>query len=130
MTEYNFFPFSELACQKGHCPYCGGKADMDHEFMELLVDMRVEAGFPFPLSSAYRCPEYNSRVSDTGRNGPHTTGKSVDVKVYGKRAHRLMCIALASGITGIGIMQKGPHEGRFLHLDTLTGDTRPWPWSY
>ena len=31
---------------------------------------------------------------------------------------------------GIGISQKGKHKSRFIHLDTIDSDNRPWVWSY
>jgi len=31
---------------------------------------------------------------------------------------------------GVGISQKGKHKSRFIHLDTIDSDNRPWIWSY
>jgi uncharacterized protein YcbK (DUF882 family) len=95
--------------------------------------MRREMGIPLVVSSAYRCPDYNDKVSSTGRNGPHTTGKAVDIVISGKEALVLVGLALEHKITGIGVSQKGPMEKRFIHLDTVEGADRrprPWLWSY
>ena len=81
------------------------------------------------LSSAYRCPDHNDAVSSTGRNGPHTIG-AADVKVSGAKAKELLMAACDAGATGIGVSQKGPHAARFIHIDRLEGDSRPWIWSY
>ena len=119
------FSRSELQC------HCGcGRCEMDAAFMVRLEQLRVAFGNPMHLSSAYRCPEYNARISHTGSHGPHTTGRAVDVLVSGEDAYRLVQLALELGFTGIGINQKGPREKRFIHLDDLDGPTRPWVWSY
>tara|TARA_Y100000310_G_scaffold280598_1_gene300440 strand:+ start:283 stop:672 length:390 start_codon:yes stop_codon:yes gene_type:complete len=110
-----------------------GEHHMDPVFMDLVESLRDAYGKPMIVSSAYRTPEHNERVSSTGRTGPHTTGKSIDVVVNGSDALTLVHMALSLGFTGIGISQKGPHEKRFIHLDTLQNEDhppRPWLWSY
>ena len=112
---------------------CGcGKADMDEEFMLRLDQMRMAAGFPFIVTSGYRCPDYNDQVSSTGRTGPHTTGKAADISARGHEALKIVDLALSHSMTGIGVAQKG--GGRFIHLDCLVngerGAPRPWIWSY
>lgn len=98
--------------------------------MDRLEEIRVQLGIPLPLSSAYRCPDYNNEVSSTGFDGPHTTGKAIDVLISGEDAFHLMDLAFEHGMMGVGVSQKGDHDSRFIHLDTLTGGTRPWVWSY
>lgn len=102
------------------------------KFMEQLHYMRAEAGFPFIISSGFRCPEYNSLVSDSGLNGPHTKG-AADIKVYGERALKVIELGMKYGMTGIGVGQKGPYITRFIHVDNMKADAlhpRPWIWSY
>jgi uncharacterized protein YcbK (DUF882 family) len=106
---------------------------MAPRFMRRLVELRKKLNFPLILTSAYRCPEYNARVSSTGSSGPHTTGQAVDIAVYGYRAAKLVGLARKYGFTGVGLKQKGPHVGRFVHLDDLEeadGRPRPWVWTY
>lgn len=125
--DYPFFSHSELACR--HCSI----ERMDDLFMDRLIHLRQALNFPLPVSSGYRCPEHNARVSRTGRTGPHTTGRAADVRVYGHRAHELIKLACLHGFTGIGISQGGPHAARFVHLDDLPnapGQPRPWVWDY
>ena len=114
MTQYPYFSDAELACS------CCGEAKMDPGFMAKVIRIREIFDYPMVLSSAYRCPDYNAQVSSTGRSGPHTTGRSIDVKVYGPRAVRLLTVALDEGMLGIGVSQKDPHANRFLHLDDLS----------
>lgn len=127
MERSEHFSRNELACK------CCGMADMDEAFMERLEDLRKSYNKPMKASSAYRCPEHNAEVSKTGKDGPHTTGRAIDILVSGKDTHAIIRIAAGMGFTGIGIKQKGPHDQRFLHLDDLEeepGRPRPWVWSY
>ena len=127
MASYKTEHFStdELKCRCG-CEIPG----MDEEFMRKIETLRVEYEKPLGVSSAYRCPEHNSRVSKTGLSGPHTTGQAIDLRVSGEDAFNLIEIALVMGMTGIGVSQKGLHGARFIHLDNLIGNNRPWIWSY
>ena len=84
------------------------------------------------VSSGYRHESYN-QVIGGAKNSPHLYGKAVDVVISGKSAYRLMKLAIQHGFTVIGVSQRGPHEKRFLHIDTMeNSDThpRPWIWSY
>ena len=117
----------ELACK------CGCGRLPQQSFMDKVENLRMRAGFPMPVSSAMRCPEYNAKKSSTGGWGPHTTGRAIDILVSGSRAFELMRLAMTSGFTGVGVNQKGPHDQRFIHLDDLPDaekQPRPAPWSY
>jgi len=119
------FTSAELACKCG----CGMLPAQD--FMDKIEKLRLSLGFALPVTSAARCPEHNAKVSGTGRTGPHTTGRAIDIGVQGSRAHSLLMTALAMGFTGIGVAQKG--GGRFIHLDDLPNSPtspRPFIWSY
>ena len=108
---------------------CCGENKMDQSYLVRLQDIREIFGTPMTLTSAYRCPDHNERISAMkSRTGPHTTGRAVDVAVSHKDALRLIRIALERGITGIGIKQHG--DGRFIHLDDLSDGVRPHIWSY
>ena len=126
MIDWNMFPNfkeSEFVCQ------CGcGQANMCHEFMEKLQVLRNNTGIPMTITSGYRCGIHNSKVSNTGLFGPHTTGRAADIGVSGQSAFLLLHAAI-DVMTGIGINQKG--DGRFLHFDDLDEDyPRPMIWSY
>lgn len=119
-----YFTVKEFSCT------ATGECLMNPDFMDLLVGIRKEYNAPMIVSSGYRSPSYNAQVSTTGETGPHTTGRAVDILVDRGNAYKLLTIALQRGVTGVGINQRG--EGRFLHLDNLTGPTYPRPtiWSY
>lgn len=126
-SKWEYFTIEELTCN------CGcGRMDMDEEFMHTLVLMRKEADFPFMVNSGYRCPEYNDRVSNTGRDGPHTYGKAVDILMTNSRLYEFWRLAYLYDFTGHG---HGEHKG-FVHIDTLTSrdgirySIRPNAWSY
>lgn len=125
-----YFKFDEFD-QKGLAG--SGKRFMCPIFLSYLDELRDRLGKPIIITSGYRSPAYNNKVSSTGFTGAHTTGKAADIAVDRQLAYRLLEIAFGMGVfSGIGIQQKG--SGRFIHLDCLTEqDTiapRPTIWSY
>jgi len=123
MTEH--FKDKELACK------CCGKQQMRVGFMSQLEALRMTYDKPMIVTSGYRCPDHNSKVSSTGKFGPHTTGCAVDIAVHGRRAYELLGLAIRFGFTGIGLKQSGDNFGRFIHLDNLLIDyPRPTIWTY
>jgi zinc D-Ala-D-Ala carboxypeptidase len=120
-----YFTEDELKCT--HC----GKSGMDKDFMVRIEALREQLGFPFPVNSAYRCPEHPIEARKSSP-GAHSTGHAIDIGVQGEKAHMLLDAALQAGFTGIGVSQKGS-LGRFIHLDDLEGSSarpRPTVWSY
>lgn len=131
MIQLVHFNLSEFACKCGECDSDG--SEMLPEFLYKLDDLRERCGFPFIVTSGYRCPDHNEKISSTGRDGPHTTGQAADIHVAFGLAWRLLMQAMYCGLyTGIGINQKGPHKSRFIHLDTLKPEdnSRPRVWTY
>ena len=121
--QWRNFTEEEVACK------CGCGSLPEPVLMRALQDLRKDLGFPLPISSGARCPDHNERVSKTGRDGPHTTGLAVDIAVRGEEAWKLLQFAMAETyFTGIGVHQKG--AARFIHLDMITTEGRPWVWSY
>lgn len=121
-----FFKPSELACRGT------GKLVIEEEFMDRLHRLRTIYGEPLKASSGYRDPIYNVQVSKTGPDGPHTTGRAVDILIFGPNVYRLVKDAMALGFTGIGIHQRGNQNSRFVHLDDIVSSIHPRPriWSY
>jgi len=116
------FGRNEFVCR------CGcGRADMDPAFMDWLQKVRTACGFPFRVTSGYRCTEHNARVN----GGPaHPSGRAADIAVQGEHAMILMREALIRSVAGLGVQQKG--IGRFIHLDRYDGPSaaRPTMWDY
>ena len=125
------FSVDEMMC------HCGcGEDSMDMDFMDILQGIREDMNRPLKISSAVRCANHNTKVSSTGKNGPHvprTEGtKASDILISGADALRLVDIAMKHGLSGVGISQRGPHAKRFIHIDTLSDEKHPRPtmWSY
>ncbi len=120
-SRWTYFSVEELTCR------CGcGQMKMDGDFMLKLVALRDLVGFSMPITSAYRCPAHNAKVSSTGFTGPHTTGKAVDVLINRGRARELIKQALWMDFAGVGAKQHGGDSGRIVHLDMVPGAERLW----
>lgn len=129
VPDWASFPnFSEAEFR---CPCGCGRADMDGGFLARLQGLRHEYGRPLRVTSGFRCPARNRAVSATGPEGPHTTGRAIDIAAAGPEALRLLELALRHAFTGFGLQQKG--AGRFVHLDDLESAAdrpRPTIWTY
>ena len=124
--EWKYFTDEELQCS--HC----GENKMNDQYMQKISSLRTLLGFPFIVTSAYRCPEHPSETRKEAPGG-HSMGLAMDIHVYGEEAYRLLQEALKAGFTGIGVSQRVSVPRRFIHLDILTsaeGRPRPWLWGY
>ena len=108
-----------------------GSHDMSDIFMVRLEKLRTILGRSFVVTSGYRTPSHNNKVSHTGLTGPHTTGRAIDISVanWYEDVFTLVAAAMKLGFTGIGLNLKGEQSGRFVHLDDLK-DNRPRIWTY
>ena len=109
------FSVNEMTC-KCRC----GTAEMDTKFMRMLQELRDQMQRPLRVSSGRRCDHHNDAVSNAKNkmNGVHTLGKASDILISGERAMLLFEKARKIGFSGIGLSQQGPHQDRFVHLDT------------
>ena len=123
--DFKNFEADEFRCRCG----CGA-VEMDFGFVHILQRIRDEFG-PMKITSGYRCPKHRIEAAKSSP-GPHSTGKAADILVSGKRALNLLRIALThDAIQGVGVNQRGPHNGRFCHLDIVTEKSpRPNVWTY
>jgi zinc D-Ala-D-Ala carboxypeptidase len=127
-TRWPNFSFTEMKCR--HTGLCF----LDEVVMDRLQEVRAAYGLSMKISSGYRDSTHPIEAAKE-KPGSHFTGKAVDVVCYGSNAHQILRLALSQGFTGIGVKQKGPLEGRFLHLDIISGEDnfhvgRPQVWSY
>lgn len=104
---------------------CRGSGDLyvDESFLDALQALRRRHGGPLRITSGYRSPAYNARISSTGTTGPHTTGRACDIRIERYQARGLLPL-IEDHFTGLGINQKG--SGRFIHLDMVPGPLRLW----
>ena len=113
------------------CPRSGMLPEQD--FMEKVQIIRDIVAQPLKVNSGARSRVYNNEISDTGFDGPHTTGRAIDLGISGELAFKVVAVAIYLGFTGIGIGQKGEVSKRLIHLDDLPeSPNRPRPriWSY
>jgi zinc D-Ala-D-Ala carboxypeptidase len=126
------FTYDEFACQ------CGcGKNEMVNTVIDDLQALRTECGFPFIISSGYRCPDHPIEKSKSAP-GPHSTGLAVDIALSHKEALAVFSGAVMTNLEedewvwkGFGVNQKGTN--RFIHLDQCHESAkrpRPHLWSY
>ena len=119
----NFTP-EEMACRESR------EIKIDAAFMEKLQGLRDIIAAPLIITSGYRSPDHDVAV---GGSGVHPTGRAADILCHGPKAIKVAKIALQM-FPGVGINQKGPHKGRFIHVDMMPPDDparpRPWIWTY
>lgn len=116
----NFTP-DEFRCK------CCKRLEIASELVDLLQKAREELG-PLMITSAYRCPDHNSKVSSTGISGPHTSGYAVDIHVSNSQHRKQLLSYFADKVTGLGIAKT------FIHIDLLKPEdgfeVRPNCWLY
>ena len=99
------------------CKHCGGLV-FDEDFRRTLDNIRGDCGFPLPVTSGYRCPDHPIEVAKDSP-GAHCSGKAVDIRVSGEKAHRLLEVAFAPRYQKNCVNQKGDH-GKSLYIWMMT----------
>ena len=132
--DLTHFEWTEFLCK------CGDPShtiqDIPQTYIEFVLHVdsvvRPNAGFPFYVSSGWRCEQHPIEKGKSAP-GPHTL-EGMDVLCSHQKAYKLVGIAIEDPvITGIGISQKGPLESRFVHIDgCFKTPYRPRPhlWTY
>ena len=97
---------------------------MQEKFVQNLDELRSQCGFPFYITSGYRTLEHNQEVGGT-TNSAHQRGWAADISVSSNRQRfTLVNLALAMGITRIGI------GNTFIHLDLDPASPPNVIWTY
>ena len=97
---------------------------MDPEVVSDLDDAREDAGVPFVVTSAYRCPEHNAEVGGVSSSS-HVRGYAVDVECNGSRSrHKIVSALLNKGFNRIGIAKE------FVHADKDPNKDKNVMWVY
>ena len=120
MEKWKNFKLDEFKCS------CCGLVDINSDLLDLLQEARNVLG-PLQITSAYRCPEHNNKVSSTGLAGAHTTGKAIDIHVSNSAQRKQLIDYFTNKVTGLGIAKT------FIHIDIITPDElshRPNCWLY
>lgn len=114
MTK-NYFSREELSCQ--HC----GKDNFSEDALNAYNAMRHECGFPWVITSAYRCEEHpieKAKIAKGRNPGAHTRGTAIDVHYHDDdELLTILKTALNCGVKRVGINDKGEQRQRFVHLD-------------
>lgn len=107
----------EFKCRCGeyHEPYCNGFPVLpDRTLLELVDDLRHDAGRPAHRSSAIRCYQHN--IDSKGvSNSRHLTGKALDFYIEGMTGTQLLRAAQADPRTRYAYII----EGQWVHVDVL-----------
>ena len=118
MTKRKYFSEKEMACQ--HC----GEVNWQQDFMEWLDEVREECGFPFVVTSGYRCPDHPIEAKKSSGPGSHSTGRAVDIAIAGPKAIKVIEVASRHGCKRVGV-----NANIFIHLDD-DPNRNPAIWTY
>lgn len=102
------FTIEELQCK------CGCKRLPEESFIHKLQMLRLKCGFPFVISSGFRCSAYNATLLGAHPESAHTKGLAVDIdnsNIDSDRLWHLMKYATELDFNGIEI------STAHIHLD-------------
>ncbi len=105
----------EFRCRCGeyHAPYCNGFPVMpDRTLLELVDDLRHDAGRPGHRSSGIRCPQHNAD-SNGATGSRHLKGKALDFFIEGMTGSQLLRAAQADPRTRYAYII----DGQWVHVD-------------
>lgn len=111
-----YFSIDEFDCKHT------GKNEMNHDFLELLDELRERCDFPFYVTSGYR--DKTHPIEMVKKNpGVHTEGIAADIAISsGYQRRKIVEEAIKMGFNGIGIANS------FIHVDSRAG--KPIMWTY
>jgi len=118
------FTAGEMECKCG----CGGVPEF--KFMDALQRLRDRVKFAIPVTSGFRCDDYDKYARGAG---VHPSGLAANLGVDKAKAYYVIKWAMHLGFTGIG--DKGRGDNRFVHIDMIsenedTHHPRPRKWTY
>jgi zinc D-Ala-D-Ala carboxypeptidase len=116
VKEFKYFKKEDFDCQQT------GNNEMQEDFIHILDQLRAACGFPFYITSGYRCPNGHSLELAKAKPGTHTQGIAADIAVTGGVQRRaIVNHALAMGMS-VGVAKT------FVHVDIRK--TTPVLWCY
>ena len=114
--EIRYWSPEEFRCQC-YGKYCNGfPALPDRTLLELVDDIRHEAGRPGHRSSGLRCQTHNDLQPGSVPNSKHRTGKALDFMIEGMTGAQLLAMVQADPRTSYAYtIGNGP----YVHVDVL-----------
>lgn len=105
------------------CPCCG-KVEMSDHFMQMLEEARQICGFPFVVTSGFRCPKHNVQVGGS-QFSSHLRGMAADLVCKDNHRRWAMIYALMK----VGFQRFGIGKD-FIHVDSDVELPSPriWVW--
>jgi len=109
-----YFKKSEFQCKHT------GKCEMDEEFMDRLLELRLRYNKPMIVNSGYRHWSHPVELPRKGhKNGEHTQGRCADIRITNSRdRYEFLKLAFELGFPRLGF-----HNG-FIHLG-IGGNSLP-----
>ena len=119
--------WTNFTLEEFDCSHCGENR-MSTNLIDDLQELRDICGFPFIITSGYRCKDHPIEKKKLAP-GPHQTGLAVDIAVSGAHALLILAASIEAAIwTGYGLDQRGDINERFIYLDQCEeGPNRPRP---
>lgn len=97
---------------------------MDVDFLNLLAEIRHDAGISFTINSDFRTPQENKAAGGTSSSA-HLRGKAVDVACRNsENRFKIVKSAIKLGINRVGIAKT------FVHLDNDNQNPQNVLWLY
>ena len=109
MSQY----FNTTTDPKLKCSCCDAD-EINIGFLLTLDAIREDVDEPLVITSGYRCPDYNERISKTGRDGPHTTGFAADISCSDSIKRMKIVKSAVNNGCRVGIAKS------FVHVDVLS----------
>ena len=110
--EIEFFTREEFRCKCGG-KYCNGfPEEPDQTLVELVDDLRADAGRPAHPSSGLRCETWN-RIQGGVADSRHRKGKALDFYIEGLSGSQLLSRAQADSRTRYAYII----DGQWVHVD-------------
>ena len=115
MSDIDWRKYKNFQKYEFDCKHTG-ENKMRPEFLDILQQIRTTYQKPMEITSGFRHWTHPEEIKKD-KPGAHTYGVAADIQCYGQEAMDLQVIAYGYGIRRIGLHQRGPVDGRFLHID-------------
>lgn len=109
-NDYPNFAPEEFTCS---CGCAGGPMEMSIFLLNKLQDLRTKLGFPFVVTSGFRCYAHNATVGGV-ENSAHTKGEAADISIGGSSQRFRFLRSAIFSFDRVGVYPT------FIHVDVST----------